>query len=602
MNNIEQSLTSAIAKAVNDVYGMEPEAGLVMVEIPKDTANGDYSTNIAMRLPKLVHKAPQEIAKAIVEKLEQSLDNVETIEIAGPGFINFRMKKTAISSIINTVLEKGAKYGQNYSGKRESVLVEYVSANPTGNLHLGHARGAVWGDCMCRLMKASGYDVLREYYINDAGHQMWVFGQSVYARYCELFGKTDYPVPEDGYHSPDIIDIAQEIKDKVGDKWLNAPEEQAIPFFKMEGYHIQLAKIEQDLHEFGCDFDSWVSEQWIVDEGRVDEVLPVFEKKGLMYEEDGAVWLRTSQFGDDKDRVLKKKDGAYTYLTPDIANHMFKYERGYTELINLWGADHHGYIPRMKAAIAALGHDPKSLDIVLIQMVRLVENGQEVKMSKRTGNAVTIRELREDIGNDATRYFFVERAVDTHMDFDLGLARSQTSDNPGSMPSTPTRASARCWRQAPEVQPRETYDLLGSEKETALLKHIAAFTDTVADAAATYAPNKICNYVQKLAQYFHSFYGAHKILGNENAELTNQRLALLQATKITLANALDLIGVSAPEKNVNTARAPPAPVVPRPPVRAGHSHPRGALPRRACRKTGACAPRPPFSFCAHKAH
>ena len=310
MNNIEQSLTSAIAKAVNDVYGMEPEAGLVMVEIPKDTANGDYSTNIAMRLPKLVHKAPQEIAKAIVEKLEQSLDNVETIEIAGPGFINFRMKKTAISSIINTVLEKGAKYGQNYSGKRESVLVEYVSANPTGNLHLGHARGAVWGDCMCRLMKASGYDVLREYYINDAGHQMWVFGQSVYARYCELFGKTDYPVPEDGYHSPDIIDIAQEIKDKVGDKWLNAPEEQAIPFFKMEGYHIQLAKIEQDLHEFGCDFDSWVSEQWIVDEGRVDEVLPVFEKKGLMYEEDGAVWLRTSQFGDDKDRVLKKKDGA----------------------------------------------------------------------------------------------------------------------------------------------------------------------------------------------------------------------------------------------------------------------------------------------------
>ena len=278
MNNIEQSLTSAIAKAVNDVYGMEPEAGLVMVEIPKDTANGDYSTNIAMRLPKLVHKAPQEIAKAIVEKLEQSLDNVETIEIAGPGFINFRMKKTAISSIINTVLEKAPNTGRTIPASAKACWWEYVSANPTGNLHLGHARGAVWGDCMCRLMKASGYDVLREYYINDAGHQMWVFGQSVYARYCELFGKTDYPVPEDGYHSPDIIDIAQEIKDKVGDKWLNAPEEQAIPFFKMEGYHIQLAKIEQDLHEFGCDFDSWVSEQWIVDEGRVDEVLPVFEK------------------------------------------------------------------------------------------------------------------------------------------------------------------------------------------------------------------------------------------------------------------------------------------------------------------------------------
>lgn len=548
MNNIEQSLTSAITKAVNDVYGMEPQAGLVMVEIPKDTANGDYSTNIAMRLPKLVHKAPQEIAKAIVEKLEQSLDNVDKIEIAGPGFINFRMKKTAISSVINTVLEKGAKYGQNYSGKRESVLVEYVSANPTGNLHLGHARGAVWGDCMCRLMKASGYDVLREYYINDAGHQMWVFGQSVYARYCELFGKTDYPVPEDGYHSPDIIDIAREIKEKEGDKWLNAAEEDAVKFFKMEGYHIQLAKIEQDLHEFGCDFDSWVSEQWIVDEGRVDEVLPVFEKKGLMYEEDGAVWLRTSQFGDDKDRVLKKKDGAYTYLTPDIANHMFKYERGYTKLINLWGADHHGYIPRMKAAIAALGHDPKSLDIVLIQMVRLVENGQEVKMSKRTGNAVTIRELREDIGNDATRYFFVERAVDAHMDFDLGLARSQTSDNPVFYAQYAHARICSVLRQAPAVQPRETYNLLGSEKETALLKHIAAFTDTVADAAATYAPNKICNYVQKLAQYFHSFYGAHKILGNDDAELTNQRLALLQATKITLANALDLIGVSAPEK------------------------------------------------------
>ena len=547
MNEIETKLYQSIKEVVNESFNYNPEDGLVMIETPKDNSNGDYSTNIAMRLTKILHQNPQIIAKTIVEGLTKKLDDVDKIEIAGPGFINFWIKKTALADIINTAISLNEDFGKNDSGNGLKILVEYVSANPTGPLHCGHARGAAWGDVICRLLKKSGYDVLREYYINDAGHQIDMLGESIYQRYLESYG-LEFHLPDDGYHGQDVKEIMEEIKKDVGDKYLHTTKEEAVKFFRWEGRTRELERIKKDLKYYRCEFDSWVSEQWIVDENRVEKSLEKMIEMGLTYQQDGALWFKSTEYGDDKDRVLKKSDGYYTYLTPDIANHMYKYERGYEKLVNLWGADHHGYIARMKAAIQDLGHQKDSLEVDLIQMVRLVENGQEVKMSKRTGNAITIRELVDDIGCDAARYFFISKAVDTHMDLDLGLARSQSTDNPVFYAQYAYARICKLLKQAPELTVLDHYDLLTDQKEVELLKLMGSFTKVVADAAATRAPNKMCNYIQKLSQAVHAYYGSDcKVNDPNNAELTSQRVALLSAVKITLHNALDLIGVDALE-------------------------------------------------------
>lgn len=545
MNEIELKLHHSIAKALLTLYQIE-DTSLIMTEIPRDSRNGDYSSNIAMRLTKILKKAPQQIANEIKEELVANASDVEKVEVAGPGFINFWMKKGALGQVITEILNQGEVFGQNQSGQNLPILVEYVSANPTGDLHAGHARGAVWGDSICRLLKKSGYDVLREYYINDAGVQMINLGISVYARYAEYFG-VNVEIPTDGYMGEDVKQIGIQLAKEVGDVWLTK-EEGRIEFFKQKGYEYELAKIEQVLRDFRIEFDSWISEQGLYDTGRVDDCIQQMKDMDLVYEMDDALWFKSTKWGDDKDRVLVKADKTLTYLMPDIANHIYKFERGYKKLVNLWGADHHGYIARMKAAMMAFGHQKDDLEVDVIQMVRLVEDGKEVKMSKRTGNAITIRELLEDIGVDATRYFFVSRAVDTHLDFDLSLARKKTNENPVFYVQYAHARICTILNQAPAFKPVDNYDLLASEKETDLLKYLNEFVTVVADAASTRSPNKICNYVYKLAGYFHSFYGAHKIIDASNPELTNQRLGLLLATKTVLANALDLIGVSAPEK------------------------------------------------------
>lgn len=544
MNNIEKILVGNIEKVLEEKFQIKEE-GLVMVEIPKSNANGDYSSNVAMRLSKALKKAPVMIASEIKEELEK-VETIEKIEIAGPGFMNFWIKKDELASIINTIISKGSNYGENNVGNGTRILMEYVSANPTGDLHLGHARGAAWGDSICRILNKSGYDCLREYYINDAGVQMINLGKSVYARYAENFG-VKVELPEDGYHGSDVIEIGKELANELGDSWLTK-EDGRIEFFKEQGRKKELEKIEKDLDLFRVHFDSWISEQGLYDSGRVDEILTRMTEMGLTYEKDGALWFKTTNYGDDKDRVLKKADGTLTYLTPDIANHIYKFERGYTKLVNLWGADHHGYVPRMKAAMQAFGYAKDDLEVDIIQMVRLVEDGKEVKMSKRSGNAITIRELCEETSVDAVRYFFVSRAVDTHLDFDIGLARKKTSENPVYYAQYAHARICSILRQAPQFEMCDKYDLLVSEKEVDLLKCLSDFTGVVGDAAITRAPNKICNYIQKLAGYFHGFYAAHKIIDSTNEALTIQRLNLLNATKITLANALDLIGVVAPEK------------------------------------------------------
>jgi len=548
--NIEEKLLQEITEIVKNKYQIEPEEGMVMIEIPKDRNNGDYSTNIAMRLTKLLKRRPQEIAQEIKEELLKNSDTIQDIDIAGPGFINFWMKKDAMANIINTVIEMDRQYGHSDAGKGIKVLEEYVSANPTGPLHCGHARGACWGDSCARIMNAAGYQTTREYYINDAGAQMMNLGKSILGRYRELFG-LDFTLPEDGYHGPDVIEIAKEIKEKDGDRYLKMDEDEAVLALKEVGKQLELERIRKDLAYYGCEFDSWISEQWIVDQGMVEKAVEKMQSMGLLYEKDGAIWFEATKYGDDKDRVLKKSDGYYTYMTPDIANHIHKYDRGYELLVNIWGADHHGYIPRMKAAMEALGYPRENLQVDLCQMVRMVENGQEVKMSKRTGNAITLRELIDDIGIDSARYFFLSKALDTHLDFDLTLARTKTNDNPVYYAQYAYARICSVLRQAENgYYKQDNYTLLNHPKEVDLLKHIASFPDVVADSALTRSPNKICNFIQKLATYFHSFYGACKINDPSNPELTNERLALADATRITLKNALYLLGVSAPETMV----------------------------------------------------
>ena len=543
---IEEKLVSIISKLLKDKYDIEAPDKMVMVEIPKDTSNGDYSSNVAMRISKLLNKNPRDIAQELKEDLLNNED-ISDIEIAGPGFINFWVNKDSLADIINTVLEQKDNYGSCDIGNNIRVVEEYVSANPTGPLHCGHARGACWGDSLARIMKKAGYELTREYYVNDAGAQILNLGKSLLARLRELNG-LDFTLPEDGYHGPDVIEIAKQIKEEYGDKFLNMDEAEAVNELMTIGKNKELDRIKEDLKYFGCEFDSWISEQWIVQEGMVEKAVEKMNSMNLLYEKDGAIWFEASKYGDEKDRVLKKSDGYYTYMTPDIANHMYKYDRGYNMLINLWGADHHGYIPRMKAAMKALGYDADELYVDLCQMVRMIENGEEVKMSKRTGNAITIRELVDDIGVDCARYFFLSKALDTHMDFDLTLARNQSNDNPVYYAQYAYARICSVLAQANKpFERQDTYKLLKEPKEVDLLKHISTFKDVIADAASTRGVNKVCNYIQKLAGYYHSFYGSCKINDIDNPELSNERLALSEATRITLKNALDLLGVSAPE-------------------------------------------------------
>lgn len=545
MNEIEFNLKQALANAAKAAFDAEVVASNVVIEIPKDKNHGDYSSNIAMQLTRVLRNNPRVIAQGLIDHLDKEAASIESVEIAGPGFLNFKMSNASLTSVIDKVLSQGDNYGKNDSGAGKKVNVEYVSANPTGDLHLGHARGAAWGDSITRLMNFSGYDVTREYYVNDAGNQIVNLGLSLQARYREHLG-LDFELPADGYHGPDVKKIAAELADTYGDQYADFSDEN-LKFFKEKGIEFELAKIRRDLDFFRVHFDVWSSEQAIRDAGKVELALDALAQKGYTYEKEDALWFETTRFGDDKDRVLRKSDGSYTYLVPDIAYHKDKCERGYELLVDLLGADHHGYIPRLKASMQALGNDPDKLQVDIIQMVRLVENGEEVKMSKRLGNAVTIRQLCEEVGVDSVRYHFVQRAVDTHFDFDLALAKKQSNDNPVYYAQYAHARICSVLKQANELAQATSYELLTHEKEVSLMKYINEFPSVVADAAANRAPHKVCNYIQKLAQHFHSFYNACKVMDATQPERSAQRVALLKASRITLRNALNLIGVEAPD-------------------------------------------------------
>ena len=545
---LKEEIKQAVLKAG---LAAEGEIPAVLLETPKDKSHGDYSTNMAMQLARIAKKAPRQIAEAIQENMDLSKGSVEKIDIAGPGFINFYMNNSYLTDLVPAVLQAGDQYGRSDAGKGEKIQVEFVSANPTGDLHLGHARGASVGDSLCNVLDAAGYDVTREYYINDAGNQIHNLALSVEARYFQALGQ-EKEMPEDGYHGKDIINIGKELADEFGDQFANMPEDERYKTFRAHGLKLELAKLQKDLADFRVNFDVWFSETSLYENGKIDQALQALDANGHTFEEDGALWFRSTAFGDDKDRVLRKQDGSYTYLTPDIAYHRDKFERGFDKVINIWGADHHGYIPRMKAAVEALGMKPDQLEVEVIQMVQLYKDGEKMKMSKRTGKAVTMRELVEEVGLDAVRYFFGMRSGDTHMDFDLDLAVSQSNENPVYYSQYAYTRISSILRQAAEqgltASAEANVALLTSEKEVALLKKIGDFPQVVAEAADKRIPHRITNYVHDLAAGFHSFYGAHKVVDKENEEASKARLALVQAVQITLKNALKLIGVSAPEK------------------------------------------------------
>lgn len=551
VEQLQQQMKEALAAAAVKAGLVEAESELTIhLETPKDKANGDFATNLAMQLTKVAKKPPRAIAEAILENLDTAGTDIEKVEIAGPGFINITVRKDFLAGVVKATFEQGEKYGRSNAGNGEKVQVEFVSANPTGDLHLGHARGASVGDSLCNVMDFAGYEVSREYYINDAGNQINNLAYSLEARYKQALGM-DAEMPEDGYHGQDIIEIAAELVKEFGADILEKSEEERFKFFREHGLRLELAKLQKDLQNFRVEFDVWYSETSLYNNGKIEVALDKLRANGHVFEEDGATWFRSTTFGDDKDRVLIKNDGSFTYLTPDIAYHEDKLHRGFDKLINIWGADHHGYIPRMKAAIEALGYDRETLEVEVIQMVQLYKNGEKFKMSKRTGNAVTMRELVEEVGLDAVRYFFVKTAGDSHMDFDLDLAVSQSNENPVYYAQYAHARINSILRSASEQgfeASLENLELLTAEKEEDVLKKVGAFPQIVADAAKHRTPHRIANYIQELAATFHSFYNAEKVINVDNKELTEARLALITAVKTTLANALKLIGVSAPEK------------------------------------------------------
>ena len=555
MNIVEQMKDNLRAEIKNAVLkarlASEEQIPNVILEVPKDKAHGDYSTNMAMQLARVAKKAPRMIAEEIVSNFDKTKASIEKIEIAGPGFINFYMNNSYLTELIPAIIKAGVSYGKTNVGQGQKVQVEFVSANPTGNLHLGHARGAAVGDSLCNILAKAGFDVTREYYINDAGNQVHNLAKSIEARYFQALG-IEKEMPEDGYYGEDIIEIGKKLAEDHGDKYVNMDEQERLTLFREYGLKYELDKIKKDLEDFRVTFDVWYSETSLYHNGKIDEALATLREKGHIYEQDGATWFRSTTFGDDKDRVLIKQDGSYTYLTPDIAYHQDKLKRGFKKIINIWGADHHGYIPRMKAAIQALGYDAEALEVEIIQLVSLYQNGEKVKMSKRTGKAVTMRDLMEEVGLDATRYFFAMRSSDTHLDFDMDLAVSKSNENPVYYAQYAHARVCSILRQGEEqnlsYEGEWQLDYIQSEKEIELLKKLGEFPAAVSEAALKRMPHRITNYVFDLASALHSFYNAEKVLDLENEEKSRVRLALMKAVQITLQNALALIGVSAPEK------------------------------------------------------
>jgi arginyl-tRNA synthetase len=584
---MKQQLAQLLAQAYSALQsqGMIPADHPVdiLVERTRDRGHGDFASNLAMTLARVAGRKPRDIAEALVAALPQ-VAQVSKVEIAGPGFINFHLSRDAWHGVVGEILERGADYGRSELGRGQPVQVEFVSANPTGPLHVGHGRGAAYGATVADLLRAVGFNVHREYYVNDAGRQMDILAASVYLRYLELAG-VELPFPSNGYQGDYVWDIGATLHRNHGNDWAFAPEEmlrdipadapaggdkeehidalitrtkqllgpQRYRELFDEGLNSILANIRQDLKEFGVEYDEWFSERSLTESGVVDQAIERLKASGHVYEQEGALWFRSTEFGDEKDRVVVRENGQKTYFASDIAYHMNKLERGYARVIDIWGADHHGYVPRVKAALTALGDDPAKLDVLLVQFAILYRGGEKMQMSTRSGEFVTLRELRQEVGNDAARFFYVMRKCEQHMDFDLDLAKSQSNDNPVYYIQYAHARVMSVFRQLAEKgmtwdreQGARGMHLLHESHEEALLVNLSRYPEMVEAAALNHEPHHLAHYLRELANEFHTYYNAHQFLVGDPA-LRNARLNLIQAVRQVLANGLGLLGVSAPD-------------------------------------------------------
>lgn len=538
--SIEEILKTKIIEVMKDL-GLDLSLNDVVIENSKDPIHGDYASNVAMKYASKVGKNPRELATFIVDKI--SKDDIDHIEIAGPGFINFFLKKDAINSNIAKILKENENYGKGEK-KNIKVNVEFVSANPTGDLHVGHARCAAVGDSICRIYEFAGYDVTREFYVNNAGNQIHNLGISLNVRYHQLNGE-NIKLPEDSYHAQDIVDIAKQFNSEYGSKYLDNSKE-SFDFLTQYGMKAELEKIQRDLELFRTKFDIYSFESDVRANNHVEDVLKNQFGK-YSYESDGAIFLKTTDFLDDKDRAVVKSDGSYTYLMPDIAYHLIKLSRGYDLLVDLFGADHHGYINRMKSALMMQGYSKDVLEVELVQVVRLIKDNKEVKMSKRTGTGISLRELCEEVGVDAARYFFVARSASSHLDFDLDLALEQSSSNPVYYAQYAHARLSKVLKMAEDIEIDEKANNLKEESEIELLKRLIEFPKIIETAASKRAPNIVAAYIQSVASAVHSFYSECRLIDRDNLEVTRSRLALAKASQIVLKNALGVLGVSAPD-------------------------------------------------------
>jgi arginyl-tRNA synthetase len=553
---MKQTLTEILLQALNrakDKGELKLETQpVITLDTPREKSHGDLATTLALTLAKNEAKAPRKIAEIIVSNIQDEDRIIETTEIAGPGFINFVFRQDRWKKTLFEIDADGDAYGLQNIGKGEKVLVEFVSANPTGPLHVGHGRGAAVGDALANLLAAVGYDVSREFYINDAGRQIRLLALSVYARYQRALGN-EYPFPEDGYHGIYIEEIAQSFLKSRGNSFLNVPFEQCEHQFGEYSKDAMLADIRIDLEAFGVRFDNWFSEASLLSDGSVQRSLDELMESRNLYEQDGALWLRSTAYGDDKDRVVVKKDKSYTYLATDIAYHRNKLARGFTTLVNIWGADHHGYIPRVHAVIQAFGHAKDSLHVVLVQLVAILRHGKPAPMSKRAGTFVTLRDVVQDVGSDAARYIFLTRRSDSQLDFNLDVAKEQSRENPVYYVQYAHARLASLFREAETrkltVPKRDSVNLslLDLEEEQNIIKMLAKYPEVIEEAALSYEPHRLTFYLQDLAGLLHNYYFKHRVITDDLARTAN-KLFLMKQVKTVIQSALKILGVMAPER------------------------------------------------------
>lgn len=549
-NILAAAITAAAQKAIAQGTLKEGALPEVLLEVPPQKEFGDFATNFAMQSARSLKCNPRMIAQAVIDNLDCAY--IAKTEIAGPGFINFYLKQDWMYDMLAQIIALGEQYGNLQNACKEKIQIEYVSANPTGPLHVGHGRGAAVGSALANLMKAAGYDVTREYYINDAGNQINNLAASVNARYLELQGQ-EVEFPENGYHGHDIIETAERIIRIYGDKFLHMDEKERLEQFRTIALKEKLAALKEDLAAFNCEFDVWFSEQTLHDANAIKSACDLLTERGYLYEKDGALWLKATEHGDDKDRVVIRDNGVPTYFAADIAYHRNKFERGFDRVINLWGADHHGYIARMKAAVGALGYSPEQLEVLILQMVSLYRNGELVKMSKRTGQSVTLNELIEEVGTDAARFFFTMRSIDSQLDFDMTLATEKTNENPVYYIQYAHARICSIMRQLAEAGISECAESelklasLTEPEELALIKKLGEYPEMLQRAARDRAVHNVAHYVHELAGLFHSFYNQCRILGVDS-DVQQARIVLVKAVGHVIRHALGILGVSAPER------------------------------------------------------